>query len=410
MSDRRLAAVMATDMVGFTAMMGADQDSALQLLARSHETLKAIVSSHDGEWMDDSGDRSITAFPNALSAVECALQIQAELANEPQLKLRIGIDVGDIVISGGHVYGDAVNIVSFIERLADPDGLVITETVYESIQSHIDLNVIDLGDKLLKNIGHPVRLYAISGSSTGSKMGSRFSELVARRVPHITGAYLATGWALVEVVDWVAARGALDVRWTYAIFVGLQDELAKFARLDSTLKNAFMPIVKRSSGLKSGSAANNVPNQIPPYLVGGETGWFYTGTAYINSVPSALVENTSNGDGKYLTVGQVFKNSKVVKITPSTLVLSDLEGLTTVTFELIENRPIIDFPDASARMNEPMNPMSGPIGLSASKTQTNPTAKQNTQINTNNSTEPKLNEITNTINNTEQKTTNENSQ
>ena len=221
MSDRRIAAVMATDMVGFTAMMGADQDSALQLLARSHETLKAIVSSHDGEWLEDAGDRSITAFPSAINAVECALQIQAKLANEPQLKFRIGIDVGDIVISDGHVYGDAVNIVSFIERLADPDGLVITEAVYESIQPHIDLNVIDLGDKLLKNIGHPVRLYAISGSSTGSKVGNRFSELVARRVPHITGAYLATGWALVEVIDWVAERGAIDVRWTYAIFIGL---------------------------------------------------------------------------------------------------------------------------------------------------------------------------------------------
>ncbi len=221
MSDHRLAAVMATDMVGFTAMIAADQDSALQLLARSHETLKSIVSSHGGEWLEDTADRSITAFPSAINAVQCALQIQAERVDEPQLKYRIGVDVGDIVISDGHVYGDTVNIVSFIERLADPDGLVITEAVYDSVRTHIDLNVIDLGDKLLKNIGHPVRLYAISGSSSGSKMGNRFPELVARRVPHITGAYLAAGWALVEVIDWIAARGAMDVRWTYAIFVGL---------------------------------------------------------------------------------------------------------------------------------------------------------------------------------------------
>lgn len=221
MSERRLAAVMATDMVGFTAMMGADQDSALQLLARSHETLKAIVSSHGGQWLEDAGDRSITAFPSAINAVECALKIQAKFADEPQLKFRIGVDVGDIVISDGHVYGDTVNIVSFIERLADPAGLVITEAVYDSVQSHIDLHVVDLGDKLLKNIGHPVRLYAISGSSTRSKMGNRFSELIARRVPHITGAYLAAAWALVEVIDWVAARGGLDVRWTFALFVGL---------------------------------------------------------------------------------------------------------------------------------------------------------------------------------------------
>lgn len=221
MSDRRLAAVMATDMVGFTALMGADQDSALKLLAHSHEMLKSIVSSHGGEWLEDAGDRSITAFPSAIHAVKCALQIQADLEDEPQLKFRIGVDVGDIVISDGHVYGDTVNIASFIERLADPDGLVITEAVNDAVRSHIDLNVIDLGDKLLKNIGHPVRLYAISGSKPRSKIGNLFSELVARRVPHITGAYLAAGWALVEVIDWTAARGVIDVRWTYAVFVGL---------------------------------------------------------------------------------------------------------------------------------------------------------------------------------------------
>lgn len=105
MSDHRLAAVMATDMVGFTAMIEADQDSALQLLARSHETLKSIVSSHGGEWLEDTADRSITAFPSAINAVQCALQIQAELENEPQLKFRIGVDVGDIVISDGRVCG-----------------------------------------------------------------------------------------------------------------------------------------------------------------------------------------------------------------------------------------------------------------------------------------------------------------
>ena len=221
MSDHRLAAVMATDMVGFTAMMAADQDGALQHLTRSHEILKSIVVRHDGEWLEDAADRSITAFPSAINAVQCALDIRAELESDPYLKFRIGVDVGDIVVADGHVYGDTVNIVSFIERLADPAGLVITEAVYEGVQSHINLNVIDLGDKLLKNIGHPVRLYAISGSSSESKIGNRFSELVARRVPHITGAYLAASWALIEVIDWVATQGGVDVRWTYALFIGL---------------------------------------------------------------------------------------------------------------------------------------------------------------------------------------------
>ena len=221
MTDRRLAAVMATDMVGFTALMGSDQDSALEVIARSHTILKSIVSSHDGEWLEDAGDRSLTAFPSAVNAVECALHIQSELTNEPELKLRIGVDIGDIVNSDGHVYGDTVNIASFIERLADPEGLVITEAVFEAVHGHIDLNVIDMGDKMLKDIGHSVRLYALSGASQHSRVSNLLSGLTARRVPHITGAYLAAGWALVEVVQWLAGNGAIDSRWIYAIFVGL---------------------------------------------------------------------------------------------------------------------------------------------------------------------------------------------
>lgn len=221
MLDRRLAAVMATDIVGFTALMGTDQHQALEIIGRSHETLRTIVARYGGEWLEDPGDRSLTAFPSAISAVECAVAVQSELADEPQLKFRIGVDVGDIVITDGHVYGDAVNIASMIERFADPGGIVLTEAVYESVKTHIDLNVIDMGDKSLKNVSHAVRLYAISGTKQRSRISNFFTGLYVRRVPHITGAYLAASWAVVEVIEWSATNGLLDPRWTYAIFVGL---------------------------------------------------------------------------------------------------------------------------------------------------------------------------------------------
>ena len=79
MSDHRLAAVMVTDMVGFTALMGADQNNALRLLNRGHDILKSIVAAYDGEWFDDPGDRSLTAFPSAIDAVQCALEIQSRI-------------------------------------------------------------------------------------------------------------------------------------------------------------------------------------------------------------------------------------------------------------------------------------------------------------------------------------------
>lgn len=212
---------MATDMVGFTVLMGADPENALELVGRAHRILKDIVGRHAGEWLEDAGDRSFSAFPSAINAVECALEIQSALADEPELKLRIGVDIGDIVIADRHVYGDAVNVVSFIERLADPEGLVITEAVYEAVRPHIDLNVIDMGDKMLKNVDHSVRLYALSGRTQRSQLRNFLSALMTRRVPHIAGAYLAAGWGVVEVTQWLAGNEVIDPRWIYAVFVGL---------------------------------------------------------------------------------------------------------------------------------------------------------------------------------------------
>ncbi len=221
MSDHRLAAVMVTDMVGFTALMGADQNNALRLLNRGHELLKSIIAEHDGEWFDDAGDRSITAFPSAIDAVNCALQIQSQVLAEDGLNLRIGVDVGDVVVTEGHIYGDAVNIASFVERLADPNGLVISESVYQAVQNDLDLNVVDLGEKMLKNISHPVRLYALSGSKKRSRAENWLTTLVARRVPHILGAYLAGSWAVIEVTEWLTEHDLIGPQWVFAILVGL---------------------------------------------------------------------------------------------------------------------------------------------------------------------------------------------
>jgi TolB-like protein len=221
MSDHRLAAVMVTDMVGFTALIGADRNNALRLLNRGHEILKSIVVAHDGEWFEDAGDRSLTAFPSAIDAVRCALEIQARIQLEAQLNLRIGVDVGDIIVSDGHLYGDAVNIASFIERLADPDGLVISEAVFESVNPEMELNAVDLGEKMLKNIAYPVRLYALSGSKKRPFAVNWVSGLMARRVPHIAGAYLAGSWAVVEVIEWLGEHEFIGEQWAFATMMGL---------------------------------------------------------------------------------------------------------------------------------------------------------------------------------------------
>lgn len=221
MSDRRLAAVMVTDMVGFTALLGADQDHALQLLDRGHGILKSIITRHGGEWLEDAGDRSLSAFPTAIQAVLCALEILSGTKDEPELNFRIGVDVGEIVGAGRHVYGEAINIAALIERLADPNGLVITQAAFELVDGSLDLDVLDLGQKMLKNVAHPVHLYALTGTRRRSRARSFVSALMARRVPHVLGAYLAAGWAVIEVTQWLAENDVFAPQWVYAAFAGL---------------------------------------------------------------------------------------------------------------------------------------------------------------------------------------------
>ncbi len=269
MADHRLAAVMVTDMVGFAVLMGVDRDNALELLNRAHEILKSIVARHRGDWLDDTADRSLTAFPSAIDAVECALEIQDRIKDEPEIQLRIGVDVGDIVVRGGHAYGDAVNIAYFIERLADPQGLVITESVYDAIHGHVDLNVIDLGEKMLKNIDHAVRLYALTGARRRSAISNFFSALFSRRVLPITGAYLAASWAVVEVVDWLAEQGAFGREWVFATVVGLVAAVPSVAITSYThgahgrerltaLEKVFVPVNLVIAVLAAGYALNTV--------------------------------------------------------------------------------------------------------------------------------------------------------
>lgn len=221
MSDRRLAAVMVTDVVGFTTLMEADSDKAVQLLSRSHEILKSLVAKHGGELLDDATDRTQSAFPSAMDAIRCALEVQAYARDAGELDFRVGIDVGEIVGSGRHVYGEPLIVASLIERLADPDGVIITKAAYDAVKAHLELDALDLGEKVLKNIARPVKLYALTGKKRRSRASTLASELVARRVPHIAGAYLAASWLIVEVTEWLAERGFLGGEWPYTILVGL---------------------------------------------------------------------------------------------------------------------------------------------------------------------------------------------
>jgi len=161
---RQLAAVMFTDIVGYTALMGKDSNKALELVRQSLKIQKPLVEKHNGKWLKEMGDGAMARFNTALDAVNCALEIQRISRADFDADLRIGIHSGDITIESDDVYGDGVNIASRLESIADPGGIYISESIEKAIRGQGDVQAKFLGEIKLKNVDYGVRTYALQGT------------------------------------------------------------------------------------------------------------------------------------------------------------------------------------------------------------------------------------------------------
>src|SRR4030095_16974204 len=166
---RRLAAIMFTDMVGFSRQMGSDEARMLRLLEVHNRILQQAVTEHHRKVIKTVGDAFLVDFPSVVHAVQCAQQIQAQLRTHnagkektEQLHVRIGIHLGDIVQRDGDVFGDGVNIASRLQSLAEPDTICISQIVYKEVEKKLPLRiVVSLGKPKLKNIAERFQVYAL---------------------------------------------------------------------------------------------------------------------------------------------------------------------------------------------------------------------------------------------------------
>jgi len=167
--SRRLAAILAADVAGYSRLMGADEEGTLERLkALRRELLDPKITEHHGRIVKITGDGLLVEFASVVDAVRCAVEMQQAMgerntgvAADTRIELRIGINLGDVIVEGDDLYGDGVNIAARIEALADPGGVFVSNTVHEHVRDRLPLGFEDLGEQQVKNIARPVRVYRV---------------------------------------------------------------------------------------------------------------------------------------------------------------------------------------------------------------------------------------------------------
>ncbi len=165
--ERKLTTILAADVVGYSRLMGEDEAGTLaRLKSLSKELVQPKIAGCRGRIVKLMGDGLLAEFPSVVEAVRCAVDIQQDLAgreldlpDERRIRLRIGVNLGDIIVEGSDIYGDGVHVAARLEGLAEPGGICISSVVHDQVNRRIDVDFTDLGEQELKNIDRPVRVW-----------------------------------------------------------------------------------------------------------------------------------------------------------------------------------------------------------------------------------------------------------
>src|SRR6516162_8408484 len=166
---RKLAAILAADVVGYSRLMGEDEAGTAKVVRERREAATAIVRTFGGRLVKTTGDGVLLEFPSVVAAVECAIAIQkmmaernAALPEAKRLLYRVGANLGDILIDSEDILGNGVNIAARLEGICEPGGVCLSSFAYAQVCGRIEAEFIDLGEQTLKNIARPVRAYALT--------------------------------------------------------------------------------------------------------------------------------------------------------------------------------------------------------------------------------------------------------
>jgi class 3 adenylate cyclase len=200
--QRKLAAILAADAVGYSRLMGQNEEGTVHVLSAHRAVIDGIIEAHHGRIVGTAGDSVLAEFASAVDALRCAVEVQqalktrnAAIPEASRMLFRIGINLGDVVVKGADLLGDGVNVAARLEGIAEPGGICISSSVYDQIAGKLDLGFVEMGEQALKNIGRPIRAYRVAAG---------FSGTVPAKRPMRRAKVAAAGIALLAAIGAIA--------------------------------------------------------------------------------------------------------------------------------------------------------------------------------------------------------------
>ncbi len=178
--ERRLAAIFAADVAGYSRLMEQDEVGTMRALAARRAIMDGLIAEHGGRIANTAGDSVLAEFSSAVDAVECAIEVQERIGSEtsgPKLQFRIGVHVGDVMVRSGDLLGDGVNIAARLQSLAEPGGICISEAAHGHVRKRLPVTFASLGQQKIKNIEEEVRVYALKVTTLATRKPGHFESL-----------------------------------------------------------------------------------------------------------------------------------------------------------------------------------------------------------------------------------------
>ena len=182
--ERKLATILSADVASYSRLMAEDEEQTLRVFAGHRQVFESLVATHRGRIFNTAGDAILAEFPSAVEAVRCATEIQTalhtrngQLPEQRQVKFRIGVNLGDVMVQNGDLLGDGVNVAARLQAAAEPGGICISGSVYDQIRNKLSLSFRSLGERSFKNIPQPVRTFSITETEDHGRLPASHRDL-----------------------------------------------------------------------------------------------------------------------------------------------------------------------------------------------------------------------------------------